>query len=393
MTGYGHTTFYIKKGDFSFLRICQVLVRLNLLTVVLAYTMDTDYISYYFSPLVSMWFLIIYATMYVASSLNSSTPFVVVKILLSAALVTGFMSYPWLLEEAFKLLEKCFAIHWSPSEWAFRVKLDLWIVYIGMLSAVAYIKFRELRLGDDPRWPILQKAAIAIAAIVLVWYFGFELTQPDKFVYNAWHPYIAFLPVGAFIILRNASVVLRSSSSRMFAFIGTCSLETYIMQFHFLLAADTKGILMVIPGTSWRPLNLVLSSIMFIYLSHKVATATSELTNWICGAKKTSLPTTAPQPARPATQVPLPEEEIPLVAQENGVASKTKENGVEGSESPLPGERWVDRLASGSRSGPGFRMFKGDSSWSLAPLTRFGLGAKMLLALALMWTLNILWPS
>lgn len=51
------------------------------------------------------------------------------------------------------------------------------------------------------------------------------------------------------------------------------------------LAADTKGLLVFIPGTSLvaRIANFVISSAIFVFLSENVATATGSLTTWLVG--------------------------------------------------------------------------------------------------------------
>jgi hypothetical protein len=100
-----------------------------------------------------------------------------------------------------------------------------------------------------------MKTSIGAAALILVWFLAFVLYQESKFAYNSWHPYISFLPVLAFVVLRNSTVILRSGFSQAFHFVDKCSLETFIIQYHFWLAGDNKGVLLV-PGTRWRPLNI-----------------------------------------------------------------------------------------------------------------------------------------
>jgi hypothetical protein len=359
------------------------MVRLNLFTLILAYTMNTDYISYYFSPLVSMWYLVTYGTMAIASQFNDRTPFLVAKIFISAGLMTWFMSETWFLETIFDFLSRFCGIHWSAREWSFRVNLDLWIVYVGMLTALAVIKAREYRFTDHPHWPTIMKVAIGTSGGILFWFFAFELLQENKFTYNTWHPYISFLPITAFVVLRNANPVLRSASSKAFAFIGRCSLETFIIQYHFWLAADTKGILLVLTGTRWRPANFVITTVMFIYVSHRVAQATAVITTLICGNRTDhSLPMTATSSVHRRVGSECGPDAILLT-----LSAKDNE------ENPLPPVddtpiRWMDRLAEGSlQQGRThrfeFKMWYGYREW--------GVGTKLAAALAFMWVLNTLW--
>ncbi|THV07699.1 Cas1p-domain-containing protein [Dendrothele bispora CBS 962.96] len=367
MTGYGHTTYYLKKADFAFLRIAQVMLRLNLFTLLLAYLMDADYLAYYFSPLVSLWFMIIYLTMLAGHQYNDRTSFLVAKFLASAGLVTLFMYDLAPLEFLFDILGDYCGIYWSAKEWSFRVKLDLWIVYVGMFTALAVVKIRERRLTELPQWPLAVNVALGASVTAFLWYFAFELYQESKFTYNLWHPYISAIPVLAFVVLRNANAILRSANSRFFAFIGRCSLETFIIQYHLWLAGDTKGVLLVLPGTSWRPLNFVVTSIMFIYVSDQVARATGHVVGMICSDNSKPKPQALPTSSTGATEL----------STSNVNTQRGTESGENSSGQRL---RWVDRLAENPRPS------RTAGSWS-----NVGVKMRIGLLLVLMWLLNMSW--
>ncbi|KAI8456670.1 10 TM acyl transferase domain found in Cas1p-domain-containing protein, partial [Phakopsora pachyrhizi] len=274
MTGYGHFTFYYLKKDYGLARVLNVLVRLNLLTIVLSFVMDTDYLSYYFSPLVSMWYLVIWLTMFVGHQYNDRLPVMVIKLIISASLMTILFKTQEPLQTIFKISNSILFTNWSAKEWSFRVTLDLYIVYFGMAKE----SFKTL-----DRSKIVQ-TSIYVSMVGM-------LSRSNKLEYNHYHPYISVLPIACFIVLRNCTPYLRSINSSFFCYFGRCSLETFIIQFHFWLAGDTKGILKIIDIES-RLLNFIISSLIFVFISNEVSKSTTAITSLLCSKPK-SLTTTA----------------------------------------------------------------------------------------------------
>ena len=302
MTGFGHTVFFLRKGDFSFRRCASVLVRLNLLSCLLPYVMRTDYLFYYFAPLVSFWFIVLYLTMGVGQSRNASLRFLLSKILLSAILVTALIKIPGILDAVFLLLRYTCGINWNVIEWRFRVSLDMYIVYIGMVSGILYIRISDALRGEAPtegQFTLLRnhfsrlRIAFGVGALVtLPGFWVITRRSPDKYDYNWWEPYISCLPVLSFVILRNLSRPLRNFHSSIFAWLGRCSLETFTLQFHIWLAGDTKGLLSLgiigANGTNiagrWQ--EFVLITLVFVWISWHVASATGTVTSWIIDPKE-----------------------------------------------------------------------------------------------------------
>ncbi|KAF7552279.1 hypothetical protein G7Z17_g4436 [Cylindrodendrum hubeiense] len=262
-TGYGHTTFFLLKKDYSFKRVAFVLLRLNLLTCALAYVMNTEYMFYYASPLASFWFIIIYITMALCHrSLNDN--------ILSP-----------LIRWTFSVLNALFKIEWSAEDWESRIMSDLLIVYIGMLIAVANFTITA-KLTQAMRY------SMAFVALIVLWIYWVTCSKEFTSItdYQTWHPYTSFIPILAFITLRSIISPLREYRSKAMVWLGRCSLEAHALQFHILLAADTKGVLLIdaFKGDGsfmdrWRSLVFIVP--VFLWISSMASMATRNLVNVI----------------------------------------------------------------------------------------------------------------
>ena len=295
LSGFGHTVYFYRKDNYSLSRCAAVLIRLNLLSCTLPYMMDTDYSFYYFAPLISFWFIVTYTTMAVGHSRNKSVKFLLFKVLLSASLVNVFIINGPFFELLFYSLEKTCKIRWNLFEWRFRVQLDRYITFVGMLCGILFVRLTDdlcsetpdskklRRLLSDFRWVGVM---YAVVIYILFWWLAYDASS--KYTYNHWFPYISTFPILGFVILRNSSRCLRSFNSSIFAWMGRHSLETFTLQYHVWLAADTKGLLalgiferMTGGADNGRKADFVVLTIVFLWMCWHVAAATQTLTTWI----------------------------------------------------------------------------------------------------------------
>jgi len=379
LSGFGHTVFFYKKADYSLRRCATVLIRLNMLSCILPYVMNTDYIFYYFAPLISFWYMVIYITMAIGYTRNHSLTYLLGKIAISAISTTALIRLERLFEMLFYFLEVSCKIRWDVKEWRFRLQLDSYIVYVGMLCAILFIRLSEALRPDglsDTRFNkllrqyfyIARLASGTSAIIVFPTFFILARKAADKPGYNSWVPYISTFPILSFVIVRNFTRHNRNFHSSIFAWIGRHSLETFTLQFHIWLAADTKGLLALsvveraTGGTKdGRLFDMAILSIIFLWVCRHVASATQTLTTWLIDSRERG-------------------EDIGAVKDD-----AAKEQGILRTESPNEMKRSssIGRLvgavgAGATRSAKGIKKIVGANLW-----------ARLAIIFGVMWLLNI----
>ncbi|KAL3424777.1 Cas1p-like protein [Phlyctema vagabunda] len=299
MTGYGHTLYFLRKEDYSLNRVATVLVRLNLLSCVLPFMVRSDYLFYYFAPLVSFWFLVVYFTLRVGKDGNMNIWFLFGKVIIAALVTTAIILIPGVLEVLSVLLKYSCGISWDMEQWRFRCFLDMFIVYVGMIFAILYQRMTWLTARSMESSTVIDKAlrtiirfprlfgifSVIISSILLPGFWLLTRRSPNKEDYNWWMPYISFIPVISFVVLRNAHSVLRNYHFEAFAWLGRISLETYILQYHIWLAGDSSGLLRLGIWNRW--IEAAILSCIFIWISWCTADATHKLTGWIVNGNET----------------------------------------------------------------------------------------------------------
>ncbi|XP_037692620.1 N-acetylneuraminate 9-O-acetyltransferase [Choloepus didactylus] len=301
-TGYGHFSYFWIKGDFGIHRVCQVLFRLNFLVVVLCIVMDRPYQFYYFVPLVTVWFMVIYVTLalwpQIIQKKANGNCFWHFGLLMKLAFLLScicFLAYSQgAFEKIFSLwpLSKCFELKGNVYEWWFRWRLDRYVVFHGMLFAFIYLALQKHQvLSEGKGEPLFSNRVsnflLFISVVSFLTYSIWASSCKNKAECNELHPSVSVVQILAFILIRNIPGYARSVYSSFFAWFGKISLELFICQYHIWLAADTRGILVLVPGNPM--LNIIVSTFIFVCVAHEISQITNDLAQIIIPKDNSSL--------------------------------------------------------------------------------------------------------
>jgi hypothetical protein len=276
MTGFGNFSFFYTKGDYSLVRVLQMLWRLNFLAIFLCLTQGTPYMLYYICLLHTYFFFVVYLTMRIAKDSNYSASGIRMKL----AVLAGLVFLMWDLDDGlFTLVHGMFlgrhaqigATGGTLWEWYFRSTLDHWSTIWGMVFALNYpvTSLFWRRVESLPLWRhVAVKVVFALVLLLASTWWVSGPFREEKTTYNHTHAYYAVIPLMTFIFLRNLTPWLRSHSLDLLQRLGKTTLETYLMQHHIWMTSNSKTLLTLIPG--YPKVNFLLVTLTYVLLSQKL---------------------------------------------------------------------------------------------------------------------------
>ena len=281
ISGYGHSIYFLKSNsNITFKRLLKVLFKLNFLTLMLCNLMNTDYILYYFTPIITIWFVVIFLTFYIKQDMNGNLHKLSIKLFISLIITALIINLPPLISNSSK-----YYINSSKTlyEYYFRLNLDLYSPFMGCLLGGLMTYRRNLLSKYKYIINVMSIATLILFSLFLI------LTNVDKFTYNIYHPYFSPIVVFSYINIRNYNEITQSYSSTLFSMIGKCSLELFLLQFHLLLGGDSKLNLNLLPNNS-NYFTFLINLIILIHLSNYASTSTNTLIDIIFNINHNLLP-------------------------------------------------------------------------------------------------------
>ncbi|KAH8673972.1 10 TM acyl transferase domain found in Cas1p-domain-containing protein [Xylariales sp. PMI_506] len=312
---YGHTLKALKTGEVSFRRLASVIFRLNFLSILLSYMMETTYTFYYFIFVVTFWYVVIWITLRAFSAFNNVPVLFFTKVLIASITTTLIISMPGFLGSISSFCGTFFQWSFDETETRFRLFLEGYIAYFGMITASVVQRmashagpdtlsnvqsttrfYKQHSLADPACKGIMLRessharlrdgACILCMLCLLAYWTIIQTFLGSKEQYSAIHPYISWIPVLCFAFLRNSCRELRARHLALPAALGKISLETYVLQHHVWLASDATALLRSRLWDQiglWRVLEIVIITCVFFHLSAMAHHGTETLANWLFG--------------------------------------------------------------------------------------------------------------
>lgn len=279
MTGFGNFSFFYIKQDFGWLRVVQMLWRLNFSVVLLMWAHGNTWILYYICPMHTFYFLMVYVTMRVFSKWNNSKWGIRVKLMMVAVIIyivwdvnEGMFDYIFAWLGTDKIIGAKSGAVW---EWYFRTSLDHWSTFLGMIFALNF-PLAEQFFTKAKGLPLVC-ASMLMGGLALWWIVNCFFL--DKLAYNLSHSYCAIIPLIAYIFFRNITPYVRSGVSMSLHELGKTTLETYLLQHHIWLSSNAKTLLTVIPGHPW--MNFAVVTFAFFMISKELYRLTMSIRGMI----------------------------------------------------------------------------------------------------------------
>ncbi|KAI1105948.1 Cas1p-domain-containing protein [Jackrogersella minutella] len=250
LSGYGNTLYLLKTNNFSSRRVLSVLIRLNLLSASLPYMMETDYTTYYFAPVITFWYLVVYGMLAFRSHRNTDLRWLFGKVAVTAMLTDLLTWTPGILEALAEFTRSTFSFDWDVREMRFRLRLDRYIVFVGVVVAAlvhgatvhstrTILPLRHARAAS----PLRSKLALSLLCIagIALFLYGTQTLFRQKQLYNQAHPFVSWIPILCSVVLRTSYRKARNAHLALPAALGRISLETYVLQYHMWLAHNATA--------------------------------------------------------------------------------------------------------------------------------------------------------
>jgi len=267
MTGFGNFLYFDKKRDFSISRMISMWIRINYFPLLLSWSVGVPLDLYYVVPLHTVGFFITLITCRFAFFLEENCRLSYWNSRVCALILSLFVHVCFYETPIVGFLAK------FSDEILFRFQADKYSAWIGIVCG-----FFMKRVSGYMNWaygPGGDKIHVAWAQriigvlLIVLWYQLFGCMD-DKYEYNAYHPYIFFIPLLGWLMVRNSSRYLTECHSTFLEFLGRNTLETYVLQFHLFMNHSVQHIPVIIPGSEAdgsiyiKTANMLLCGVVFV---------------------------------------------------------------------------------------------------------------------------------